>query len=79
MDQPYEYMNAVGDPASFIRANIEARPSGLRHLLNGMQRRKINGQPKDKKLLLKELSPSAFERSLNRRKQFGSLEPVTSS
>ena len=52
MDQTYEYMNAVGDPASFIKANIEAKPSSLRHLLNGMERRKRNGQLSDKKLLL---------------------------
>lgn len=40
MDQPYEFMRAVDNPADFIRANVDAKPSGLRHLLRDMQSRK---------------------------------------
>ena len=42
-------MSAVEDPRMFIKAHIDAKPSGLRHLLREMQSRKrVNGQPRDK-------------------------------
>ena len=48
MDQPYEFLSAVTDPSSFIRANLHAKPSGLRHLLREMQNRKrVAGGPHD--------------------------------
>ena len=66
MDQDFEYVRAVEDPSSFIKANLESKPSGLRHLLREMQSRKrLNGVKRDPKLL-KEVSPSAFERVLRR-------------
>ena len=40
MDQPYEYMQAVADPGSFIKSYLHEKPSGLRHLLREMQSRK---------------------------------------
>ena len=67
MDQPYEFVQAVKDPSSFIRAQVESKPSGLRHLLREMQNRKrVTGAPRDKNLLNKA-SPSAFERAIRRK------------
>ena len=69
MDQAFEYVHAVDDPGSFIRANLDARPSNLRRLLRDMQNRKrINGTKLDRNLLNEE-SPSAFERAINRRRE----------
>ena len=79
MDQPYEFMQAVADPTRFIKANIDAKPSGLRHLLREMQSRKrVTGVPRDKNLL-KDVSPSAFERAVRRKNGeiVGSLEKET--
>jgi len=51
MDQPYEYMRAVEDPSKYIRANLDSKPSGLRHLLQEMQSRKrATGARVDKRL-----------------------------
>ena len=76
MNQHYEYVRAVNDPSSFIKANLDSKPSGLRHLLREMQSRKrVSGIPRDKKLV-KEVSPSAYDRYVRRKKgeSIGSLE-----
>ena len=71
MDQAFEYVHAVDDPGSFIRANLDARPSNLRRLLREMQNRKrVNGTKRDTNLL-SEASPSAFARNINRRRDEG--------
>jgi len=72
-------MGAVADPGSFIKANLDSKPSGLRHLLREMQSRKrVNGQARDK-AFVKEVSPSAFERVMRRKQgeSMGSLERET--
>ena len=81
MDQPFEYVSGVKDPASYIREKLESKPSGLRHLLRELQSRKRiqNGQKRDP-VLLKEVSPSAFDRVVRRRRGEvvpGSLEKET--
>ena len=79
MKQPFEYVRAVDDPVKFIRENVESKPSGLRMLLRDMQSRKrAQGESKDKKML-NEVSPSAYMRSVRRRKGeiLGSLERET--
>ena len=48
MDQPYEILSAVADPGGYIKANLDSKPSGLRHLLREMQSRKrVNGIARD--------------------------------
>ena len=61
-------MRAVEDPSKFIRANLEAKPSGLRHLLREMQTRKRQAGEKRDKALVKEVSPSAYDRLLMRQR-----------
>lgn len=82
MNQPYDVVRAVENPADFIKANVDAKPSGLRHLLREMQSRKRLAQDKPRdKALLKEVSPSAFDRVMRRRQGQpvrGSLERETS-
>ena len=59
-------MSAVREPAKFITASVDSKPSGLRHLLRDMQNRKrYFGDYRDKKIL-KDASPSAFERAVRR-------------
>ena len=74
-------MRGVDDPASWIKENVQSNSSGLRHLLREMQSRKRiqNGQKRDK-LLLNEVSPSAFDRVMRRRRGetvHGDLEKET--
>ena len=67
MDQPYEYMQAVADPGSFIKSYLHEKPSGLRHLLREMQNRKrVNAGASVSKLSEKEGSPSAYARVIGR-------------
>ena len=71
MDQPYEYMQAVADPGSFIKSYLHEKPSGLRHLLREMQSRKrVNAGASvpnlDKSNLMKQGSPSAYARVIGR-------------
>ena len=66
-------MSAVEDPGSFIKSYLNEKPSGLRHQLREMQARKrVNVGSSVSKLdranLMKEVSPSAFERVMRRQK-----------
>lgn len=66
MDQQYEYFHAVDDPTKFIRENAE-KSTGLRLLLRDMNSRKrVQGYTRDHNLL-KQVSPSAYQRSLSRK------------
>ena len=69
-------MRAVENPGGFIKANLDSKPSGLRHMLREMQSRKrVQGIKRDQQLL-QEVSPSAFDRVMRRKKGevLGSLE-----
>ena len=63
-------MRAVENPGNFIKSYLNEKPSGLRHLLREMQgRKRVNVGPvskQDKINLMKEVSPSAFERFTRR-------------
>ena len=67
MDQHFEYVRAVDDPVKFIRENAE-RTTGLRALLHDMHHRKrVEGKARDHNLL-NQVSPSAYQRSLSRKR-----------
>lgn len=61
-------MRSVEDPKEFIKANLEAKPSGLRHLLRQMQSRKHAGKNTTiDRTKLGNANLSAFERTMKRR------------
>ena len=73
VDQKFDYLNSVEDPAKYIQSHLEAQTqqnSRLRALLNVMNsREKIGGRPskvavKDKKNV--PSMPSAYQRLLMR-------------
>ena len=74
MEERFDLVRCVDDPASYIRGYVDSQQSSMRHLLREMQNRKRNNGDARDAAIHKGVSPSAFDRVINRRRGEGSLD-----